>query len=105
MDGTICDEPNIAPPEKYKHSKVYPEAITFLRALKERGHEVIIYSSRHSEDRELTEKFLEENNVPFDELVLGKPRAELYIDDRAMKFKGWNYFDEYIVEVRNAERF
>jgi hypothetical protein len=37
--------------------------------------------------REVTENWLRQNGVPFDELVFGKPIADLYVDDKAMSVK------------------
>jgi hypothetical protein len=39
--------------------------------------------------RELTVKQLAEWGVPYDELVMGKPTADVYIDDRAINSMDW----------------
>jgi len=34
----------------------------------------------------VTMKWLETHRIPYDELILGKPVADLYIDDRSFDF-------------------
>ncbi len=48
-----------------------------------------------------TIEWLEKNNVPYDELVFGKPYADIYIDDLAHRFEGW---DDPDLEMRLGER-
>lgn len=103
LDGVICNEPDMEPPKRYKHVEIYTEAIKFIRTLFELGYEVIIYSARFEEDRELTEKILDNNDIPYDNLILGKPYADVYIDDRAIEFDGWNDFDKYLEEIENVK--
>jgi 7-cyano-7-deazaguanine synthase in queuosine biosynthesis len=55
--------------------------IEVLRDYKRRGFKIILYTSRHPEDLNLTKKWLVENDVVYDEIVLGKPHADLYVDD------------------------
>ena len=44
-------------------------------------HEVILFTARHEEDREVTVEWLKKYNVPYRTLILGKPHFDLYIDD------------------------
>jgi uncharacterized HAD superfamily protein len=44
-------------------------------------HEVVLFSARHEEDREVTVEWLKKYNVPYRKLILGKPHFDLYIDD------------------------
>lgn len=69
-----------------------------LEAMKAQGWKIYIYSTRsnklyHKEqfkDQELAMKiWLEEHKIPYDRIWgFGKPMAEIYIDDRALTFRG-----------------
>ncbi len=49
-------------------------------------HRVILYSARHEEDREITSGWLKINGVKYSELILGKPSAYVYFDDRSLPY-------------------
>jgi capsule biosynthesis phosphatase len=49
------------------------------------GSHIILYSARLKIDRKITTVWLKKYHVPYHELILGKPRADLYIDDKAMR--------------------
>jgi hypothetical protein len=34
--------------------------------------------------------WLNSNSIPFDQLILGKPIGDYWIDDRAIKFETWD---------------
>jgi hypothetical protein len=38
----------------------------------------------------VTLRWLEEHGVEFDEIMFGKPHADVYIDDNALRFTGWD---------------
>ena len=59
-----------------------------INELKDRGFHIILWTSRIEEEREVTEKYLNDRGVLFDELIMDKPRALLYVDDRAFRFDG-----------------
>ena len=69
--------------------KYYPKRtpnkynIDTLWDLRRRGYKIILHTARYEEDRYITQRWLKENNVPFDELIFEKPQAELYVDDKA----------------------
>ena len=76
-----------------------PEAISELKAL---GYRIIIYTARpsHQEHKERLASYLQTHGIPFDEINTNshcaweteKPVADLYIDDRALRFEGnWNH--------------
>ena len=94
LDNTLVTYPTI--PGDYSSVKPITETIQLLNKLKSEGHEIIIHTAR----RMLTHKHnigkvikdialvtiqtLEQFNIPYDELIFGKPIADIYIDDRAM---------------------
>ncbi len=34
-------------------------------------------------------RLLNKNDIPFDQLIMGKPIGDYWIDDRAIKFESW----------------
>ncbi len=85
LDGTICSE------EKYenrKKAKLLEGAKKSIDKLK-KGNKIIIYSARGWHEYNSTLKWLNKNKIYFDQLILGKPIGDVWIDDRAIKFESW----------------
>lgn len=94
LDNTLVTYPTI--PNDYSSVKPIPKMITLLNALKTQGHEIIIYTARRMKTHNnnvgkvvkdialVTINNLEQFNIPYDELIFGKPIADIYIDDRAI---------------------
>jgi len=100
LDGTICESRRNG--ERYEDVKPIPGAVSALQKLKREGHTIIIHSSRHMDtcnnnigkivaiQAPIITEWCKRNQIYYDELVLGKPLADLYIDDKAMRFWDWN---------------
>jgi hypothetical protein len=81
-----------------------PDAIWGIKQLKQMGFKIMVWTTRI--DRDIVEKALKENNVPFDfinnnpnqppEINPSKPVADYYIDDRAVHFTNWKDVIEQI---------
>lgn len=94
LDNTLVTYPQI--PNDYSTVKPIENTIQFLKKLKHEGHTIIIYTARrmltHSGNvgkvvkdiGKQTFDTLEKFDIPYDELVFGKPIADMYIDDRAI---------------------
>ena len=84
LDGTLCTNTE----GEYESAVPFPERISKVNALHEEGSNILIFTARGTvtgiDWRTLTEKQLAEWGVKYHELRLGKPFADLYIDDRAM---------------------
>ena len=84
LDGTLCTNTE----GEYESAIPFPERISKVNALYEGGSNILIYTARGTvtgiDWRPLTEKQLAEWGVKYHELRLGKPFADVYIDDRAM---------------------
>ena len=82
IDGTIC----VTPGSDYPNSIPIPERITLVNSFYEQGHTVVFFTARGSTSgidwRELTENQLAQWGVKYHELIMGKPSADLYIDDK-----------------------
>ncbi len=86
LDGTICSEEKQFSRTLAIVNKGAREA---LQKIRDNGHTIIIYSARTWAEYELTIDWLKKNKIPFDQLILGKPQGDYWIDDRAIKYKNW----------------
>lgn len=98
IDGTIC--PIKGKNEKYEELEPYPEILKKMHYYKENGAKIILFTSRNMNSyngniglinkntaRVLLE-WLEKWNVPYDEIVYGKPwpgEKGFYVDDRTIR--------------------
>ncbi len=100
MDGTIC--PIKQTHQSYSDLEPLPGAIERISALRAAGHYIIILTARNMATCDsnlgkvmknvgkVTLDWLERHNVEYDEIYFGKPNAEVYIDDRALRFTSWD---------------
>lgn len=100
LDGVIAALKK--PGQTYDECEVIPGARHKLRSLKDNGHYIIIYSARHMKTCDSnvgrvmakiakpTLEWLERNDIVYDEIHFGKPWADVYIDDNAFRFTGWD---------------
>ena len=99
IDNTICATKK----NFYLHSKPIKSKIDFLNKLYDNGHIIILYTARFmgrnknnpkklkAKNYEFTYKQLKKWGLRFHELHLGKPSADLYIDDKSINFqKNWD---------------
>ena len=110
LDGTICSLRK----EWQDYVDVVPnfQAVEKIQKLKEQGHYIIIQTARHMEtcsgnigkvNAKIAKKtldWLEKYNIPYDEIFFGKPNGDIYLDDNAMRFTGWND----IQDIENYEK-
>lgn len=91
LDNTIVTYPKI--PTDYTSVDPIWSVINVMKRLKEEGHTIIVYTARRMKTHggnigaiikdigKITIDTLQKYNVPYDELVFGKPYADFYIDD------------------------
>jgi len=83
LDNTLCKTLN----GDYSNSEPIAERINRVNKLKDNGHTVVIWTARGSNSgidySELTVKQLTDWNIQYDELLLGKPDYDVYIDDKS----------------------
>jgi len=93
LDGTICSEE-----KTYSRSMATPKpgAKETLQNLKKKGHTIIIYSARSWNEYEMTIQWLEDHQIHYDQVILGKPIGDYWIDDRAIQFKTWDEITKII---------
>jgi len=71
-----------------------------IQKLIDKGNIVNLYSARWEIDREKTVAWLAYYDIPYNELFLDKPYADIYIDDRAVRYMGsWHNLLEEINNI------
>ena len=84
IDGTICSNTNGA----YLEAEPFPDRIAHLNALYAAGHVIKLFTARGSTTgldwADVTARQLADWGVNYHELILGKPHADLFIDDKAI---------------------
>jgi capsule biosynthesis phosphatase len=100
IDGTISALRK--PHERYEDLQPLPGAREKVRALKEAGHYIILLTARHMKTCEgnvglvvarqgkTLLEWLKKFDIPYDEIWFGKPYADVYIDDNAVRFTSWD---------------
>jgi len=98
IDGTLCDLKTAD--QEYLDVAPKQSVIDQLRHYQEAGYHIILFTSRQMRTYKgnlgkinkytapVTTKWLEKYDVPYDEIVFGKPwagRGGYYIDDRAFR--------------------
>ena len=90
MDGVICNIDN----DDYSKRTPKHKTIGIMQCIKSMKHTIIIHTGRHLNHMVATQEWLKENEVPHDHLQFGKPVADVYIDDKGMRFTDkWNEHD------------
>lgn len=94
LDNTLVTYPKI--PGDYTTVSPIKPMIELARSLHNEGHTVIIYTARRMKTHGgnigavikdigcITFDTLKEFDIPYDEIIFGKPIADVYIDDRAV---------------------
>jgi len=84
IDGTLCVEKNEF--WNYDGAEPIPEVIKKINDLYDtKKHTIVIYTARFTEDEEITKKWLKRHGVKYHRLVMGKFRADVYVDSNAKR--------------------
>ena len=98
LDGTIC--PIKKSDERYEDLKPYDNIIQKLEEYRKKGFRILIFTARQMRTHggniglinvhtsRMTMNWLDKWNVPYDEIIFGKPwpgKGGFYIDDRAIR--------------------
>ena len=84
--------------------EILPGAMEALCKLKELGYEIVIHSVRANCPQGIAEiiNWLDLHKCPYDEVWIGKPECNFYLDDKAISFNGdWDAVLDEVV-ARNA---
>lgn len=89
IDGTVCTNTE----GEYGKAEPLPDVIARVNQLFAEGHRILLYTARGATTgidwRELTERQLREWNVSYHELFMGKPTADIYVDDKGISLSDW----------------
>jgi hypothetical protein len=81
MDGVICEE---GPTFERALAREIPGARARLEALRDAGYRIILHTARSWSELAVTEEWLYERGIFYNQLVMGKPVADILVDDRAV---------------------
>ena len=85
IDGTICETIN----DDFENATPHTKRIKKVNEYYDEGYVIVFFTARGSftglDWRDLTLRQLKDWGVKYHELIMGKPYAEKYIDDRAEK--------------------
>ncbi len=97
LDGTLCTNTYGA----YEQAEPFPWAIERLNELAHAGHRIVVFTARGTATgidwRDTTRGQLERWGVRYHDLQLGKPSADVYVDDRAVHTTAWREGDAFAV--------
>lgn len=87
IDGTVCTEE-----KTFERPLATPlaNALDGVNRMYEAGHTIIFWTARGWEQYKVTKDWLDRNGFKYHQLLMGKPIANVFIDDRAKKFEGWD---------------
>jgi len=95
IDGTICTEESLF---ERPLAKPLPGAVEAINRFMDAGHTVVLWTGRGWDQYRITKAWLDQHGFRYDQLLMGKPIANLIIDDRARQFVGWD--KDYIATVK-----
>lgn len=112
LDGVITRLENL--PYAYRSPVIgTKQAIDLLR---DQGHYIILHTARRMRTHEGnvgrviadigfdTLEWLRDHEIKYDEIIFGKPFADVYIDDNALRFTDWNQTMRTIHELDRNTR-
>lgn len=114
LDGTIC--PIKQPNQSYSDLIPLPGAVEKIAYLKAQGHYIIIATARNMQTCQsnlgkvmknvgkLTLEWLDHHKIEYDEIYFGKPNADVYIDDRSIRFADWDQITEEKLLIEGRKR-
>lgn len=84
LDGTLCSLTG----GNYESARAIENRVKHVNRLFNEGHMIKIFTARGASSKkswhELTQRQLKEWGVRHHELIMGKPDADLFIDDKAI---------------------
>ena len=87
VKGAICTEERTF---DWPLAKLLPQAQEALQKLKDINNTIILWTARGWEQFKITKKWLGDHGFVYDQILMGKPMVDCFIDDRARQFKGWD---------------
>lgn len=96
FDDTIHDTKNVK--KGYKMGQPIGGAAEAIRMLRSQGHEIIIFPTWATSEarRKAIVDWLNYFGIEFDDITSVKPEAELYVDNRGLRFESWSGVLDFI---------
>ena len=89
IDGTICSNTD----GDYESAVPFPLAIKKVQALYAEGHVIKLFTARGATTgidwRDVTAAQVKEWGIKYHELIMGKPHADIFVDDKAIPARHW----------------
>ncbi|MBI2953574.1 MAG: hypothetical protein HYY30_04615 [Chloroflexi bacterium] len=89
IDGTLCTNTEGG----YREAEPHRDAIAEVNRLYDEGHRILLYTARGATTgidwRDFTERQLRGWGLSFHALYMGKPTADVYVDDKALNYVDW----------------
>jgi hypothetical protein len=87
IDGTVGEDIPNEEPERMATAEVYPDAVETINRWYSEGHHICFFTARTEDHREVTERWLTENNFQYHTLLMEKPRGGNYhwIDNHVVR--------------------
>jgi hypothetical protein len=99
FDGVLHDPTNVEP--GYKMGKPVPGALGALTVLRQQGHMLIVHTNRvavdtmgaayQAPDNSHVGRWLDYFGFPHMLVTAVKPNADVFLDDRAVRFYNWHH--------------
>lgn len=108
LDGTICEIKRSD--QSYEDLRPIPGAVERIAMLRAEGHYIIISTARNMQTcngnlgkvmknvAKITLDWLDRHGIAYDEIFFGKPNADVYIDDRSIRFTAWDEINSEALE-------
>lgn len=109
LDGCLCEDINNEDSHLYPNAIVIQGAKEIINKWYDEGNVITIFTARESKDREVTEKWLQDNGFKYHGLIMDKPRCKdgqeyVLIDNRPVRgitFKGtWSELKEVQAKIQ-----
>jgi len=93
IDGTICTNTE----GEYDQAIPFPDVVEAINALYDDGHRILLNTARGGTTKidwtDVTKSQMEEWGVKYHELIMAKPTADVFVDDRAINAVSWRKRD------------
>jgi capsule biosynthesis phosphatase len=112
LDGTIADLKKAG--EEYSDVLPNPGARDTLMRLRSEGAYIIIHTARGmgscdnnlgrviAKQADVTIQWLKKWDIPYDELLFGKPNVDVFVDDKGYRFENWAETEEFLLGKKNV---
>ena len=100
IDGVICKLKKKG--QSYSELEPVDGAIDKINKIRNNGHYIILYTARRMKTHQsntgkiikdigkITLEWLDKYGIEYDEIYFGKPWANVYLDDNALRFSSWD---------------